>query len=289
MDKNGYDQLISKTLITGANGYIGKHFLTKFNENQFLKISRKSSEGFIKCDLSSKNDVLNLIESFKITKIINLASFVPKNKDQYHSEENKINDLITSNIVKFFNCKLIHISTLAIYEHTNSLIIDESTNIKEIFSKYSQSKYNSENIIINNYSHPYLILRIPGIFGGDRRSGLIYNAIKNNLLGKKIKVEFILKNWSSMYIDDFLEILNQSNNIQLKDSKIINVNYEKQFSIYEILNIISKSIIKKETYSKKDKNIVKFKTNNFLKFFDYPKNTLEQSLLKYIEKLKNVK
>lgn len=279
----------SKTLITGANGYIGKHFLKKFQKNQFLKISRKSGKDLIKCDLTSKNDILNLIQSYKITKVINLASFVPKKKEQYYSEENKINDIITYNIVNIFNCELIHLSTLAIFEGTSTPIIDENTKIKKIYSNYSLSKYNSENIIINNYSHPYFILRIPGIFGGDRKSGLIYNAIKNNLSGKKSKVESIVKNWSSMYIDDFLEILNQSNNMTLKDRMIINVNYEKQLSIYEILNIISKSIIKKEVYPKINKNIVKYKTNNFLKIFNYPKNTLEQSLVKYIEKLKNVK
>lgn len=289
MDNYGYDQLNARILITGANGYIGRHLIAKYKEKKFLKISKKYNKDFIKCDLTSKNDILNLIQSYNITKIINLASFVPKNFKQYQSDKNNINELIIYNIIELFKCELVHISSLAIYEGLNSPIIDEASKVVKLYSNYSLSKYNSEHIILNKYNYPYLIMRIPGIFGGDRKSGLIYNAIKKNLSGKKIKIKSLVNNWSAMYIDDLLEILYQSKIKSIKDKKIINVNYQKQLSMYEIINIISKNIIKEETYSKINKNLVNYKTNNFLNVFNYPKNTLEQSLIKYIKKLKNVK
>lgn len=288
MDNDGYDQLNLGTLITGANGYIGRHLLTKYKKKEFIGISKQSSKDMIKCDLTSRNDIINLIQSYNITKIINLAAFVPKNIKEYQSDKNKINDLIIYNIIELFKCELVHVSSLAIYEGINSPIIDETTKVEKLHSNYSLSKYNSENIIRNKYKYPYQILRIPGIFGGDRKSGLIYNAIKKNLSGKKIEIKSLVNNWSTMYIEDLLEILYQSKNQSIKENKIVNVNYEKQLSIYEIINIISKTIINQETFSKINKHKVSYKTNNFFNVFNHPKNTLEQSLLKYIKKLKNV-
>ena len=154
MDNLGNGYLSKKILITGASGYIGNNFL---KENYYK----------------------NLVDSYEISKIINLAGFVPKKKQEYNSIENCKNEVICKNIIKFFNCDFFHFSTQAVYENNLESKITEDSIIIEPTSRYAISKFKSEIDIMNNYNGKFAILRIPGIFGGSRKNGIIYEFIKS--------------------------------------------------------------------------------------------------------------
>lgn len=275
-----------KILITGASGYIGKLLISKYNYKDTIATSTKFSQNTIQCDFTNENEVKNLSKYINISKIINLASFVPKNNNDYFSQNNEINELITWNIVKYFKCSLIHISTLAVYENTSHKIINENTKIAYPLSNYGLSKYNSEQIIINNYKSPYIILRIPGIFGGDRKNGLIYNAIKANMNNKILNLNVSTKNWSTMYINDLLEILNQSKIIKINKDKIINVNYKYQMSASEVIKFISNYFLKKENLKKINRKTVIFDTKIFFRNYKFQNKNLENGIINYIESLR---
>ena len=276
-----------KILITGATGYIGKHLLSKFKFKNSIIVSRKSNRNTIQCDLSNYTEVKNLTQSFNISKVINLASFVPKKNDEYFSKKCDINELIVNNIIKNFKCDLIHISSLAIYENSLSKFINEKTKIYHPLSNYSLSKYNSEKLVINNYKYPFLILRIPGIFGGDRKSGLIYKLIVAKKNKQKFNYNLPSKNWTIMYLFDLLEILNQSIKIKIKKNNIINVNYKHQLTPVEIINFILQEVDYTKSFNVTDKNKFLYATDNFFKYFKNNNISLKRSIIEYINIIKN--
>jgi len=287
----GYDKLNNKKiLITGSSGYIGKNlinYLKKEKEN-YIFLSKSFVKNCIECDLSNQNDVLNLSTSYEFERIINLAGYVPKKPFQYQSDTNDINILISENISLYFDSPLIHVSSLSIYEKHNSEIIDETQKINIPISKYAYSKYKSELILKNKYKNILIFLRIPGIFGGIRTDGVVYNSIKSFINNERFYLKSTPKIWSTMYIDDCVLALIKLLKNKLIRNLQINYNYEFQFSINQVLVYLSRLINNKLYLDNKNNSDKKsFKLDVAKSIIGLPKNTIENRLKEYTEILMN--
>ena len=279
-----------KILITGAAGYLGMEIHQDLRSSNIIKISRLKKKGFTKCDLLNKQDISNLSSNYNIKKIINLAGFVPKKSEDFDNDTNLVNEEITQNLALKFKCDLYHFSTLAIYEKNKNSIIFENNKIEKPISKYSISKLNSEKIIKSKYQGNYMILRIPGIFGGTRKDGLIYNFITKILDEKnkdfQIKIPTI---WSAMYIEEIKDLIKNLRTAYLDKKIIINYNYTEQMNISEVINYIYFVIYKKKYKNFNIKNNFYINQQRRKDFFGELNASLKERLNQYINILKNVK
>ena len=279
----------SKILLTGGTGYLGSHFLEITNNPNIICISSKNNKNFIKCDLINNQDIKNLSNSYNFKKIINLAGFVPKNIEEYDSEINETNKIITENIISNFHCDLFHFSTQAIYENNKVKIIKDNTKINKPSSKYSITKLNAEKNIYKRYRGKHIVIRLPGVFGGKRSNGIIYNfinyIIKNNSINFKINKPKI---WSTMYYKDINLLLNKIVKMRIKKNNSINYNYYKQPSMEEVINYISNRILKKNYITFSKKNNYYFLQDNRINTLGKINSSLNLRLNEYIKYL-NVK
>ena len=134
-------------------------------------------------------------------------------------------------------------------------------------------------------------LRIPGIFGKERKTGLIYktiNALKNK---KNPNINLFTNNWSAMHIDHLTElIVNIIETKKIHKSKIVNISYKNQISIPIAINLISKLFKKnlKIKQSNKYKKVV-IQTSIYEKFFCKIKYSLYDGLILSKKEYENFK
>lgn len=266
-----------KILITGSEGYLGKPLYNYFTKKGFFVkgISRRGSD--IKLNLLDQKKTIKKLNGYKDYTLLHCAGYVPKNFKNYNDKSNVKNVIITKNILKSEIRNIYYISTLAIF-NKNINITDKRIKIEKNHNFYCKTKIQSENLLLNS-KKKIKILRIPALFGGTRKNGLIFNCIKN--LKKKSK--FQIKNeyplWIGMHIDDVTKIIFELIFKNNGKKSIINLTYKKNYNLNQIIQMIF-------FYFKKKVELGKGKTYKIVNKYNYlSKVNFKKSLKKEIIKV----
>lgn len=257
-------------LIIGGTGFIGQYLYNFFESNNKYNVyrtGRKKRElnNYIQLDLNNLYEIRDLFSTNYFEYVINTAGYIYFG--DYISEEfeklerNNINSIV--NLMEGFKSnsnkktKLIHLSTMSVYGQQKYLPVKENQS-ETPMNLYGITKLSGEKIIkyySENLKMRALILRLPGIFGGDRKSGAIYHFIKNSIKNSDIIINTEgLKTWSPFYINTFLDVMNKllSNYSWNNTGDTLNISYGKNidiidvaYNIREILNSNSDIKIKK--------------------------------------------
>ena len=243
----GYDK---KLILTGKTGYLGSEIFKYFSNKQvnILTIGRKKSD--ILTNLATEKKIKTKLKFKNDDILIHAAGFVPKTiKDYYNKEKNKQNIIILKNLLKTNIKFIIFISSFSVYGDNNK-IINKKLKINKNLNEYAKSKIICENLLLESKKN-IIIIRVPGIFGGNRKNGLIYNCIRNLILRKKNKFHD-LHHWTGIYIKDIVFGINKIIKYKFK-KKIINFAYKNPLSSQEVIEYLYKINKKKIKFKKKNK------------------------------------
>lgn len=267
MDIVGYDR---KLILTGKTGYLGTEIF-KYFSNKKIKvrtIGRKNSDIIVNLATEKKIKKKLIFKNDEI--LIHAAGFVPKKiEDYYNKKKNKQNIIILKNILQTNIKYIIFISSFAVYGYKNK-IVNKRLNINKHLNEYAKSKIICEKLLLES-KKKIIIVRIPGIFGGNRKSGLIYNCIKNLILEKKNKF-YDLHLWTGIHIKDIIFGINKLIKYKFKN-KIINFAYKNPLSSQEVIEYLYKINKKK----------IKFENKNKFKYFKTRQNIIPGSLKKRLK------
>lgn len=256
-------QEIKRVLVLGGTGYIGSYLCGYLKEAglEVYKAGRSVSgtggPEYIRVDLSDIRQVKEVLEQGSFDCVINAAGyvFIPKEGEaEMGSELFEGNVNAAANLMEAIrwscqgNTRLLHLSTMAVYGQAQYLPVDEGHPQNPV-NLYGVSKSAGEQVIryyARKYGIPSLLLRVPGVFGGDRKGGAVYHFIRNALQNKDIHIQTRgLKSWSAIYIDTLADII-----LRLirkypwaEPCKAVNVSYEENIDIIETAGLI-KDILK---------------------------------------------
>lgn len=226
-------------LVTGAAGFIGFHVAKALleqkatvigvdNINDYYDVTLKyarlkqlekySRFTFIKLDISSSQDVMNLFNKYQPTIVIHLAA----QAGVRYSIENP-SAYIQSNIVGHFNvleaCRhypvehLLYASSSSVYGANTKVPFEETDSVDHPVSLYAATK-KADELITDTYSHLYQIpatgLRFFTVYGPWGRPDMAYFDFTNKYFkGESIKVfnggreQDLMRDFT--YIDDIVE------------------------------------------------------------------------------------
>jgi len=143
-----------KILLTGSEGFIGKHLAEKLKEHTIIRIDRKLN-----------NEIMDVVLDTKFDVIIHCAAqtSLPLSKeDPIKDAEDNI--LATIHLLKNYKYKkFVYISTAAIYPDSKDPI-SEDVKIDYIDSPYGVSKYAGE-LYVKLLAKDHLILRLANVHG----------------------------------------------------------------------------------------------------------------------------
>lgn len=259
----GYD--LNKILVLGASGYIGFGIYTKLIDQNYNCIGTSKTQNlpFFKLNLLNKKKIQKLFKIIKPTLIVHCANNIPNQKINFYE-----NYKITSNILKYSQrIPIIFFSSMTIYNESKKKIFSEKNHIKinRIKNSYAYYKKKTEELILKRKLKGDVCVRIPGVFGALRHTGIVSHIISSLLRNKNISIKFKKENWSAIYYDHLLELILKiikSNNIY--QSTIVNVAYKRKVSIPILLKKICKKMNKKmPQILKNDFKVTKFCVKNF--------------------------
>lgn len=275
----------SKVLVVGGKGYIGSHLRHK--KPQYIYTN---SSDF---DMNDLEQTENFLKEFDIEMCIILSAKISYEKDidmldePFKTNVGGLNNLLQTLKRKNKDIKIVYFSSMSVYDENSISPVVESTNPLPLHS-YGLSKVYAEELI-KFYRLKSLIIRIPGIYGGDRKSGFIYNTIKKLQNGEDIEIDTKdLGYWESIHIDDMLNIfIDFISKYKFHDiCEIFNLSYGEKTDFIATANFLkesmdSKSVVKidkkyKDLYLS-NKKISKYTDIN-LNYYDSLKKYLDTIL-----------
>jgi nucleoside-diphosphate-sugar epimerase len=289
MTKSNKINIKKKILITGGNGFVGKHLFNFLKKKIIYKIYRPSRRSF---DLSNFNTYKNILIKFQPNIIIHLAArtepaILSKKEDRLQFKNTTLPVINLVDGLKYCRKleKIIFFGSIEEYGLSN---LPFTENIKPIpVSSYGIAKMNALKYVknkIKNNKYNYIWIRPSLIFGKNdnkkRFIGSLFHALKYK---KKIKTSINSQIRDFLYIKDlcrFIELL-IIKKIKIKGN-ILNVTAENWINLNSIFLYFHKKIQKKfdklvlNNFNKKHlnyyssgkllkKKFAKFKFTNFKK------------------------
>ncbi len=241
-------------LITGINGFIGKHAANKFLKEGYniLGISLEdncaiNSENLIyeKVDITNYEKINQIFGNYDIESVIHLAAIVHKNlKNQsiehYYNVNYKASKNIFEQCIKNNIRKILFTSTVEVYGETKEKIIQESFECNP-HSVYGKTKLLAEKFLVSiaNNKLNYAIMRLAPVYANNFKLNInkrIY------IIPKKLaycfkKGDYLFNFCSFNNVTDFMsEILKKPD----FKSGIYNLSDSKNYNVKQIISLEKK-------------------------------------------------
>ncbi len=224
-------------LLTGGGGFVGRKLLTSlrracgevipcFHADQYLN---KSDQ--IQLDLTSMEHIKQLKQlKAPPDTVIHLAGLVdihllpnPKNPLLAPVASNKqiaslymANTISTANLLEYCLSSgvkhLIYASSQTVYGLPKTQVLQEDT-LCDPLEHYASSKYCAEQLLKVGAKQNLAVtcLRFPGIYGEERKGGMVYNLCEAAVKRKEIKVEFPMPlPLDVLHIEDVIEAVKKA-------------------------------------------------------------------------------
>jgi nucleoside-diphosphate-sugar epimerase len=231
---------MSKILVTGASGFIGKNLCQKLKERGHEINALFSLHGDI-----SESHTLDKYHG-KVDKVIHLAAstFVP-NSWEKPDEFFKVNALGTMRVLEFCrnnNSALIFISAY-LYGIPDKVPTSE-TELPKPNNPYAFSKYIAEQacLFYSGYLNiPSLIIRPFNVYGPGQPDHFLIPTIINQVIeNKQITVLDLHPKRDYVYIDDLIEFIIMALDFELKNAEIVNIGSGVSYSVNDLIQVIQR-------------------------------------------------
>lgn len=229
---------MSKILITGASGFIGKALSAKLKKQGFDLLLMSSADG----DIASAETWQQLL-NVEISHVFHLAgkTYVPESWIQAEKFY-RANLLGTVNSLEFCKSRNISMTFVSayVYGHPESLPIKENSKITPS-NPYALSKRLAEEVCefyALNFDLPITVLRPFNVYGvGQDEKFLIPSIIKQVLTEQRIVVQDLEPKRDYIYLEDLLTALLLTLK-QPKGYRVYNIGSGSSLSVKEVIDIV---------------------------------------------------
>lgn len=221
---------LNPILVTGASGYLGSHVVRKLLSRDFATVALTHLD----CDLTDGNAVRAALDRFNPKVIIHCAASVPKawaSYENYQAAESSV--AMVGALSRYATCPIVLASSMAIYSGLVSFPVSEDDAVQPK-SGYALGKWQAEQLLLSRNHLGDIALRLPGLFGLPRRSGLLYNAAQAFVTTGRFEYQVLPDIWAAMAVQDAADYLVEVATSPISLSRApqaVNVGYEGQFDI----------------------------------------------------------
>lgn len=231
MDHVGHD--LGRILLTGASGYLGQHVLARINTGPWVCVptSRGGRVGEA-CDLIDAGAVRRLLERTRPKIVIHCAAVVPRSQADYHDTAAADRSVaMFKTVAELADCRIVLASSMAVYPVAeDGPVAEESAQAPA--PGYARGKWAAEQLLFDRKRAGDVALRLPGLFGLPRRSGLLFNATTAFLTRGSFTSAVSGEPWAAMAVDDAAEgLVRAATTPSAHPSQAVNAGYRGGFSV----------------------------------------------------------
>jgi len=225
--------VLTHTLVTGANGFLGGKVLAMLQNNSVNALGvGRSEECDVVCDLLDRNATEELVALYSDSCIIHCAAAVPKSHSSYFDKKMAEESLeMVVNLVAARPRHLIFTSSMTVYLKGTVLAREEDA--ATIGNGYAASKLEAERVLLECSAVTATILRLPGLFGQPRQGGVLFNSAVALARGDIpiLGDPESFPQWAAMHVEDAAEICIRASSVPPISSMVMNAGYSGRMAI----------------------------------------------------------
>ena len=243
-------------LVTGATGFLGRllvgrlitegYRITAIGCKSAISIFDPAVE-YIQVDMTSGEQAREALKPWRWNAVINLAGPVVREEGTWQESYPFIRNhlAIALNLCmclpERWEGRCIHTSSMSVYGTPQRLSVDEYHQRLPL-NCYGIAKALAEEVFESwhgRYLNNYWLMRFPGLFSKERRSGALYNFISAAYRGKPLVVSASKPTpWDILHVSDAVEALTRALRIDSHDSGPINISYGEAVELKVIARLI---------------------------------------------------
>lgn len=181
------------------------------------------------------------------------------------------------------DCPILFTSSMTVYGATRDRPFREEDG-GQPKSAYGVGKWHAE-LLLSKYGSSSLAIRLPGLFGQARRSGLIYNvlsAYKQGVTLPKLPDEPVL--WSALHVNDAAVGVTKLALGVITDNQAINLGYRGKIGVNSFLAIAAK-LFSRVCINIKDQPEFEFELSRAEAMGVVPDKTFQEALQQFANEL----
>ena len=237
MDYLGND--LKSVLVTGARGFLGRKVSSLLcGHYQVYNTSKIASDNLYQCDLLQSDAVHDLICRISPDLIVHCAAEVPLSFSSYNNQGSANNNLMMiQNLVSSTRCPILNISSMTVYDANDCSTPMKETDAGSPNSAYATGKWKCEQFL-QSLDRPTLSVRIPGLYGIERKSGLVYNTINSAISNHSVALPDSPLMWAAMHVNDASAAVAALVSRPWNGFTSVNCGYKGKFSVNYLLSAI---------------------------------------------------
>ena len=192
------------------------------------------------CDLEDAAAVRALIRRVSPAVVVHCAARVPASAGVYAEPgAAEASCSMMRNLAREARCRIIFTSSMTVYGPTVIPPANEALTCSPD-PGYATGKWMAEQILFARGLSGDVALRLPGLFGLPRRSGVLYNAAKAFLTGGDIELTETREPWAAIAVEDAADYLVRAATRSTEaPAQAVNVAYEADYSVAAAVGLIA--------------------------------------------------
>ncbi len=193
-----------RILVTGARGYLGTQLCERLRAvgHRVTATARAAdADESLPLDLADRDAVRRAVDLVRPELIVHAAAVVPTTLEAYGDDAAAAASVrLLENVLAASMAPLLLISSMTVYGDRDDGPAKESDECHPT-SAYARGKLQAEGLARESGVAGWAI-RIPGLYGASRRSGLVYNAVEAVRAGRMPTLPQQPITWAAMDVGD---------------------------------------------------------------------------------------
>ncbi len=231
---------MGRIVVTGARGYLGAHVLSALRQagHDAVGLTRRDQVGLEVCDLLDGQCLHRVMDAIAPTMIVHCAWESPKDDAAYDDvEASERGVTMLDNLLLATSAPVLLISSMTVYGLGNASRTYREEDAGELKTVYARSKWKAEQRLYSTGREGFAI-RIPGLFGGGRRNGVVWNLLNSLTQGKSPQLPAQPILWAAMDVRDAAVAVTRLCDVAPRPAIPVNIGYRDVYSISRLVAML---------------------------------------------------
>jgi UDP-glucose 4-epimerase len=239
---------LTRILVTGASGFLGRHVVRRLIErgDSVTALTRTANLDGIEtlhADLAESDQADRVLQPWRWDAVVNLAGPVTSGNEQLSvgidvvATHVRIALLLRRHAAQV---RIVHASSMTVYGVPERVDVDEE-HPRRPRHLYGLAKVLAEDVFLADPTLDVWILRLPGLFSEERKTGALYHFCQAARAGQPLRVSNQTPTpWSVLHVADAAESVMLALAARSQAGGPLNVSYDEPVELVAVATMIAR-------------------------------------------------